>query len=54
MILNLKSDSTYSRIVQISLIFFTILNLDSDISRHELIVLVRPRNAWVLVQGLTV
>ena len=30
---------SYSRIVQISLIFFTILNLDSDISRHELIVL---------------
>ena len=32
MILNLKSDSTYSRIVQISLIFF-IINLDSDMSR---------------------
>ena len=34
MILNLKSDSTYSRIVQISLIFF-IINLDTDMSRHE-------------------
>ena len=34
MILNLKSDSTYSRIVQISQIFF-IINLDSDMSRHE-------------------
>ena len=34
MILNLKSDSTYSRIVQIGLIFF-IINLDSDMSRHE-------------------